>query len=84
MPRTAVIDDTPLGSLTQPGARTDRRCGACGSDRLTLLAMTLTDGTPVHFVSCRACEHRTWNAVGGVVDSVLPIDQVLARARKER
>jgi len=81
MPRAAVIDDAPLGSLTQPTSRSARRCEVCGSDRVTELAMTLTDGTPVDFVSCRACEHRTWVAaeVGA-----LPIAQVLERARKIR
>ena len=81
MPRSAVIDHTPLGSLTQATSRTDRRCDACGSDRVTELAMTLTDGTPVQFVSCRACEHRTWTAPEG---SALPIAAVLDRARKIR
>jgi len=81
MSRAAVIDHTPLGSLTQPTSRTDRRCEACGSDRVTELAMTLTDGTPVQFVSCRACEHRTWSATDG---PALPIAQVLERARKIR
>ena len=81
MPRAAVIDQTPLGSLTQPTSRTDRRCEACASDRITELAMTLTDGTNVQFVSCRSCEHRTWIAAEG---AALPIDQVLARTRKIR
>ena len=49
MARAAVIDNTPLGSLTQPSSRTSRRCDGCGSDRVTELAMTLTDG---HKVAC--------------------------------
>ena len=81
MARTALIDVTPLGSLTQPAARTDSRCDACGSDRLTELAMTLTDATPVRFVSCRACEHRSWRGLAG---EELPITQVLDRTRKVR
>jgi len=80
MPRAAVIDQTPLGSLTQPTSRSSRRCDACGSDRVTELAMTLSDGTGVQFVSCRACEHRTWSAANE--GAVLPIDQVLDRTRK--
>ena len=82
MARAAVIDQTPLGSLTQPTSRTSRRCDACGSDRVTELAMTLTDGTPVQFVSCRACEHRTWSSARE--GAVLPIAQVLDRTRKIR
>ena len=85
MARSAVIDETPLGSLTQPGNRSDRRCAACSSDRVTELSMTLTDGTPVRFVSCRTCEHRTWiSADMETAGSTLPIAQVLDRARKIR
>ena len=80
MPRTALVDRTPLGSLTQPTSRSARRCAACASDRVTELAMTLTHGTRVMFVSCRACEHRTWDAG----DCALPIEQVLDRTRKLR
>ena len=50
----------PLGSLTQPGARAGASCRACGSDRVTRIAMNLTDGSPVEFTSCHRCEHRTW------------------------
>jgi hypothetical protein len=53
----------PLGSLTQHGARGEAVCAACGSERVTHLAMTLTDGTPVEFVSCHRCEHKTWRDV---------------------
>lgn len=81
MPRAAVIDQTPLGSLTQRASRSAARCAACASDRVTELSMTLTDGTPVEFVSCRACEHRSWIAPEG---GRLGIDQVLAHTRKPR
>jgi formate dehydrogenase maturation protein FdhE len=54
-------------------------CPACGSVRLTSLAMTLTDGTPVSFTSCRACEHRAWNHEGGA----LALADVLTRTRKQ-
>lgn len=81
MARTAFAEPLPLGSLTQRTSRTDHRCPACASDRLTELAMTLTDGTPVRFSSCRACEHRVWRDLDG---TALPVDQVLDRARKIR
>src|SRR6478752_4077202 len=85
MPRAAVIDHTPLGSLTQAGNRSARRCAACESDRVTELAMTLTDGTPVQFVSCRSCEHRSWIAAEGEnAGQALSTAQVLDRARKIR
>lgn len=70
---------TPLGSLTQPGARGGACCGACGSDCVTELRMTLTDGTPVSFTSCHRCEHRTWSEIGG---DDLPVGKVLRKARK--
>ena len=70
----------PLGSLTQPGARDGVFCRACGSDRVTRIAMNLTDGSPVEFTSCHRCEHRTWaeHQEGGQ----LPVAKVLDRARK--
>jgi DNA-directed RNA polymerase subunit M/transcription elongation factor TFIIS len=68
----------PLGSLTQPGARPDIRCEVCGSDRITHLAMTLTDGSPVEFVSCHRCEHRTWSQA----DARLEVERVLDKTRK--
>jgi hypothetical protein len=81
MARTAVAPAVPLGSLTQPGARIGATCEACGSERLTELAMTLTDGTPVTFTSCHSCEHRTWREASG---HALPVHRVLHKARKPR
>lgn len=71
------VPATPA-SLTQPGARRAGSCPSCGSARLTTLAMTLTDGTPVEFTSCHECEHRSWNHDGGE----LKFTDVLARATK--
>ena len=68
----------PLGSLTQPGARAGASCRACGSDRVTRIAMNLTDGSPVEFTSCHRCEHRSWQHAGGP----LAVDAVLEHARK--
>jgi len=73
----------PLGSLTQPGARDGAACRACGSERVTRIAMALTDGSPVRFTSCHRCEHRTWEestAVGS--GAVLPVQRVLDKTRK--
>lgn len=65
-----------LGSLTQD--RTRIGCHACGSTRVTAVAMRLTDGTPVTFTSCRDCEARRWDADG----VALSVQDVLARTRK--
>ena len=61
------------------------RCSRCRSGALTRLAMVLTDGTDVTFVSCQACEQREWLAVAedGTFAS-LPISTVLARAAKPK
>ena len=69
-----------LGSLTQPGARQGAACVACASPRVTSLTLTLTDGTPVEFTSCHACEHRTWFSPTGELDRAT----VLERTRKIR
>ncbi len=70
----------PLGSLTQRGARAGASCRACGSERVTRIAMNLTDGSPVEFTSCHRCEHRTWAEQGSA--RALPVRRVLAKARK--
>ena len=78
---TATRTSVPLGSLTQPGARTGAGCKACGSERVTRIAMSLTDGSPVQFTSCHRCEHRTWEEQG-LGGSVLPVNRVLDKTRK--
>jgi hypothetical protein len=69
----------PLGSLTQPGAKPDRGCDACGSQRVTHIAIELTDGSTVDFASCHECEHRRWVEEG----TALPVERVLDKARKD-
>ena len=73
----------PLGSLTQPGARDGAACQACGSERVTRIAMALTDGSPVQFTSCHRCEHRTWEESTAVGRAVLPVQRVLDKTRSE-
>lgn len=75
-------------STPPPGAAgpsSPERCSRCRSGALTRLAMVLTDGTDVTFVSCQACEQREWLAVdeNGAL-AALPISTVLARAAKPR
>jgi hypothetical protein len=67
-------------SLTRPGARSGAECPSCGSERLTHLVMTLTDGTPVNFSSCHNCEHRVWADEAGRLD----FSDVLTRATKRK
>jgi DNA-directed RNA polymerase subunit M/transcription elongation factor TFIIS len=77
--RTASAPAQPA-SLTQAGTRPSGSCPACGSERVTALQMTLTDGTPVRFSSCHRCEHREWSHEG----SALPFADVIARATKQK
>ncbi|HVE74010.1 MAG TPA: hypothetical protein VNA30_02830 [Mycobacteriales bacterium] len=53
-------------------------CSSCASTRVTRIAMTLTDGSPVDFVSCHACEVRSWTLHGKELD----ITTVLGKAKK--
>jgi Zn ribbon nucleic-acid-binding protein len=68
----------PLGSLTQREDRATATCPVCTSARVTQLGMHLTDGTPVDFVSCRVCGHKTWSHDG----IELSVSDVLDRTRK--
>jgi len=72
----------PLGSLTQHGARGEAQCAGCGSERVTQLSMTLTDGTPVEFTSCHRCEHKTWRDASGDELQDMAVDSVLDKTRK--
>lgn len=74
--RAASVPAPSLGSLTQQIRC--HRCAACDSTRVTRLAMHLTDGTPVVFISCHRCEHRTWEHDG----MPLTMADVLERTRK--
>ena len=65
-------------SLTQAGTAPSGSCPECGSARVTALAMTLTDGTPVQFASCHECEHRHWSHEGSSLD----FSDVISRATK--
>jgi hypothetical protein len=77
--RRRAQPSAPLGSLTQRDHRAAARCRVCDSAHVTLLTMSLTDGTPVDFTSCHHCEHRSWtHAEGGE----LAVDAVLEHARK--
>jgi hypothetical protein len=76
----AAAPSLPLTSLTQAGSRIDNACSTCGSERVTRIAMTLTDGSPVDFAHCLHCESRTWEQDG----KALPLSRVLTKARKPR
>ena len=67
-------------SLTQAGTRPSGSCPECGSERVTALGMTLTDGTPVQFASCHECEHRHWSHDG----RTLQFTDVITRATKQK
>ncbi len=70
----------PPGVFVSMLPSADAGCASCGSDQVTRIAMTLTDGTPVQFTSCQRCEHKTWAADGRLLDK----DEVLARAQKHK
>jgi len=84
--RRAQAVAAPLGSITTASARTvlgTSACEVCASTALTHLQMTLTDGSPVVFVSCHDCEHKGWFALDGT-GTTLSLDAVLGSATKVR
>lgn len=53
-------------------------CPTCGSARISRLDLSLTDGTPVVFTTCRGCESRSYAGP----DGHLAVRDVLARTVK--
>ena len=43
-----------------PAPDVPKACPDCRSPKVTHLAMTLTDGTPVTMISCSNCDTRSW------------------------
>jgi hypothetical protein len=80
MARSSARPSVPLGSLTQRETRDVAVCASCSSPRTTQLSMSLTDGTPVDFLSCHVCGHRSWTHEGVELD----VSDVLDRTRKVR
>jgi hypothetical protein len=78
VPATALLAEP--ASLTQVPTTGAARCPVCDGTRLTRIGLVLTDGSPVDFTSCHNCEHKSWVHEG----TDLPIDTVLAKARKPR
>jgi hypothetical protein len=78
IPVQRTASPATAASLTQAGNNPSGQCPECGSDRVTALAMTLTDGTPVRFSSCHRCEHRHWSHEG----RALSFTDVIERATK--
>ncbi|MGV8968062.1 MAG: hypothetical protein ACOH2F_17515 [Cellulomonas sp.] len=82
--RRTQVAALPLGSIATVAPRTapgTSCCGVCASTALTHLEMTLTDGTPVVFVSCHTCEHKGWFDVDGD-GTPMSLDAVLGSATK--
>ena len=55
-------------------------CSTCASTRVTEITMTLTDGSLVDFVSCHACETKSWKQDGVQLD----FSSVLGKAQKHK
>ena len=79
--RRPVEPPAPLGSLvTAPvAAPHTAACTTCAGTSVTHLQMTLTDGSPVTFVSCHTCETKGWFAADG---AALGLADVLSSATK--
>ncbi len=82
VPRQRTVSPVPTtpSSLVKLADSQRPKCPSCSSPRLTEIAMTLTDGSPVQFTSCRHCEYRAWTEFG----QELAVDSVLSKATKIR
>ena len=45
---------------TEPAPDVPTSCPTCRGVKVTRMAVTLTDGTPVTLMSCSACDTRSW------------------------
>jgi len=77
-PRQTASPLTGPASLVNVEARNLARCHTCGSEHVTSIGMTLTDGSRVHFASCHRCENRWWLQDG----EKLSFDSVISKTRK--
>jgi len=77
-PRQSGTQLSGPASLATPDARSLARCRFCGATPVTSIAMTLTDGSHVHFGSCHRCESRWWQQDG----EQMSFDHVIAKTRK--
>ncbi len=68
-----------MSLVTTPATKLGR-CPICSSPRVTEITMTLTDGSLVDFISCHACENKSWKQQG----EALELDRVLAKAQKHK
>jgi hypothetical protein len=68
-----------MSLVTTPASKLGT-CTTCASTRITEITMTLTDGSIVDFVSCHACETKTWKQAGADLD----ITTVLGKAKKHK
>jgi hypothetical protein len=66
-----------MSLVTTPASKLGT-CATCSSTRVTEITMTLTDGSIVDFVSCHACETKSWKQGGADLD----ITTVLGKAKK--
>ena len=68
-----------MSLVTTPASKLGS-CSTCASTRVTEITMTLTDGSLVDFVSCHACETKSWKQDGVPLD----ISSVLGKAQKHK
>jgi hypothetical protein len=68
-----------MSLVTTPASKLGT-CATCTSTRITEITMTLTDGSIVDFVSCHACETKSWKQAGVELD----VTAVLGKAKKHK
>ena len=47
-------------ATTEPASDVPKSCPHCNGQKITRMAVQLTDGTPVTLMSCATCDRRTW------------------------
>lgn len=73
----------PLTSLIKQSAQDLVACVHCGGTRVTVLALTLADGSPVDFASCHRCEGKHWSRRGRPLELAAVLDMSRKQHRRE-
>ncbi|MBX7160350.1 MAG: hypothetical protein K1X95_08680 [Acidimicrobiia bacterium] len=73
-----------MGIGTAMATAAGRRCTKCGHGGVIQISLTLHTEEHLTFQSCHKCEHKWWEAPQDSAEPVVPLAEVLNRAKVVR